>query len=116
MITDLTKKKYQNFKSIVGCAILGYYILLVGAIFYFTWNVMEQYTFILSIIPCAISILYLLATEKTINPMKYLNVQQENYIKKTYDEFDFDMDKLTENEEAINKLKAEIVEIKKASR
>lgn len=77
---------------------------------------MEQYTFILSVIPVAISILYLLITEKTINPIKYLNIQQENYIQKTYDEFDFDRNKLTENEEAINKLKAEIVEIKKASR
>jgi hypothetical protein len=31
-------------------------------------------------------------------------------------EFDFDIDKLSENEEAINNLKAEIDRIKKASR
>jgi len=110
------KKKYKNLKSVIGCAILGYYILLVVAIFYFTWNVMEQYTFILSIIPIVISILYLLVTEQTINPLKYLKIQQENYYIQMYEEFDFDINKLTENEEAIRKLTEEIDEIKKASR
>lgn len=110
------KKKYKNLKISIASIILGYYILLTGSIFYFTWNVMEQYTFILSIIPIVISILYLLATEQTINPLKYLKIQQDNYVTKTYEEFDFDIVKLTENELAISKLKAEIDEIKKASR
>lgn len=110
------KKKYQNLKLSIGFVILSYYILLIGAIFYFTWNVMEQYTFIISVIPIVISILYLLITEQSINPMKFLQVQQENYITKTYEEFDFDIDKLNENEQQINNLKTEIDEIKKASR
>ena len=110
------KKKYLNFKTILGLMILGYYILIICAIFHFTWNVMEKYTFILSVIPIAISVLYLLATERTINPIKYLNIQQQKIIQNTYEDFDFDLNKLTVNEEEISKLQAEIAEIKKASR
>jgi hypothetical protein len=107
---------YKNLKSIIGATIIGYYVLLVVAIFYFTWDVMEQYTFILSIIPILFSVLYLLLKEQTINPLKYLRIQKENYLVKTYKEFDFDIEKLKNNEEEISKLKAEIDEIKKASR
>ena len=110
------KKKYLNFKTILGLMILGYYILIICAIFHFTWDVMEKYTFILSVIPIAISVLYLLATERTINPIKYLNIQQQKIIQNTYEDFDFDLNKLTVNEEEISKLQAEIAEIKKASR
>lgn len=110
------EKKYLNLKLSIGFIILIYYILLVGAIFFFTWNVMEQYTFILSIVPIVISLLYLLKTEHSINPKKFLKLQQEKYFTKTYEEFDFDIDKLIENEQQINKLKTEIDEIKKASR
>ncbi len=106
-------RKYKNFKTILCGVILSYYILLVGSIFYYTWDVMEQYTFILSIIPIVISILYLLTTEQTINPMKYLKIQQNKYFLQTYDDFDFDINKLIANEETIIKLK---VEIEKASR
>jgi len=109
-------KKYKNLKTIIGSLIIGYYALLVGAIFYLTWDVMEQYTFILGIIPIAFSVLYLLISEQTINPLKYLQIQQENYLRKTYEEFEFDIIKLKDNEEAISKLKGEIAEIKKASR
>jgi hypothetical protein len=106
-------KKYKNFKTVLCVVILSYYILLIGSIFYYTWNVMEQYTFILSIIPIVISILYLLTTEQTINPIKYLKIQQKKYLSQTYDDFDFDINKLTANEETIIKLTEEI---KKASR
>jgi hypothetical protein len=108
-------KKYKTFKTLLGSAILGYYVLLIGSIFYFTWNVMEQYTFILSIVPIIISILYFFATEQTFNPLNYLKIQEENYLKQTYLEFDFDIDKLTENQQEMNNLNAEIVEIRNAS-
>lgn len=112
-LDKMARKKYKNLKVIIGVIIVCYYILLVGAIFYFTWNFMEQYTFILSIIPIVIPILYLLTTEQTINPMKYLKIQQEKYFAQTYADFDFDINKLTENEVTINRL---MEEIEKASR
>jgi hypothetical protein len=109
-------KKYKSLKDLLASLIVGYYILLIGAIFHFTWDVMEQYTFILSIIPIVVSALCFLITEQTADPLMYLKIQEENYLKQTYLEFDFDIDKLSENEEAINNLKAEIDRIKKASR
>lgn len=110
------KRKYKNLKTTLILIILGYYALLIGSIFYFTWDVMEQYTFILSIVPIVISILYLLTTEQTINPLKYLKIQQVKYFEKTYKEFDFDIEKLNKTKEEIVKLDNEITELKKASR
>jgi hypothetical protein len=115
-LDKIAMKKYKSLKDLLASLIVGYYILLIGAIFHFTWDVMEQYTFILSIIPIVVSALCFLITEQTADPLMYLKIQEENYLKQTYLEFDFDIDKLSENEEAINNLKAEIDRIKKASR
>ena len=110
------KRKYKNLKTRLILVILGYYALLIGSIFYFTWNIMEQYTFILSIIPIVISLLYLLTAEQTISPLKYLKMQQAKYFEKNYKEFDFDIEKLNNTKEEIIKLDNEITELKKASR
>lgn len=108
------KRKYKNLKTTVILIILGYYTLLIGSIFYFKWDVMEQYTFILSIVPIVVSSLYLLKAEQTINPLKYLQIQQVKYFEKTYKDFDFDIEKLKKTKEEIKKLEIEINELKKA--
>lgn len=107
------KRKYKKLKLILALIILGYCILLIGSIFYFSWNVMEQYAFILSIAPIGISTLYLLITEKTINPLEYLKAQQAKYFEKKYAEFDFEIEQLNKTKEEIVNLKNEISEIKK---
>ncbi|MPM79353.1 hypothetical protein SDC9_126386 [bioreactor metagenome] len=110
------KKKYKNLKATITGIIIGYYVLLIVSIFYFTWDIMEQFTFILSIVPIVISILYLLITEQTINPIRYLTIQKEKYLEQTYKDFDFELAKLFENEDEITNLKSEIDRLKKASR
>jgi hypothetical protein len=112
----IAKRKYRNLKIAIGGVIIAYYILLIGAIFYFTWEKMEQYTFILSIIPIVVSILYLLGREQTWNPLKYLKIQEQSYYSSTYEEFNFDFKKVDETDESINKLRLEIDEIMKANR
>ncbi|MBP1618038.1 MAG: hypothetical protein H6Q14_1865 [Bacteroidetes bacterium] len=110
------KKKYKNLKFTIASIIIGYYVLLIGSIFYFTWNTMEQFTYILGIVPIVISIIYSLIAEQTINPFKYLTIQQEKYLQRTYEEFDFELTKLNETEKAISSLSDEIDRLKKASR
>jgi hypothetical protein len=113
---SLDKKAIRKFKLLkisLAVIIAGYYILLISSIFYFTWNAMEQYTFILSVFPIVISFLYLIATERSINLLMYLKIQADNYVKQTYLEFDFDIEKQKKNEDEISNLKAEIVEMRK---
>lgn len=107
-------KKYRNLKIIIGSIILGYYVLLVILIFRFTWNIMEQYTYILSAIPFVISFLYLLFFEHTINPLTMLKKLQQKCLLKTYKYFAFDIEKLDETNEAVKKIKDEIAELRKA--
>lgn len=108
------KRKYRNLKITLGVVIISYYLILISAIFYFTWNKIEQYTFILSIIPIVVSFLYLLIWEQIVNPLKYLKIQEQNYYSSIYKEFNFEFNKVDENDEAINKLRIEIDEIKKS--
>lgn len=110
------KRKFRNLKMTIGSIIIMYYIFLVGCIFYFTWDIMEQYTFILTIIPIIISLVYLLIKEQTINPLKYLKIQEQKYYTQIYNEFNFDIDKVLENEDEIRILCLEIEEIKKNSK
>lgn len=111
-LDKIAKKKYKNLKLTVAGVLMGYYILLVGFIFYFTWNIMEQYTYIFGSIPIIISSVYLIIFEKNIYPIKYLSIQKEKYYEQTYNEFDFNINKLKETEEAVSNLSTEIDKIK----
>lgn len=105
LVTDISNINTETF---VGSIIFAYYIILVGAIFYFTWDRMEQYTFIFSIVPIILSFLYLLITEQTLSPIKYLQIQQKKYFSQTYEEFNFDLQKVADNDEEISQLRIEI--------
>lgn len=76
---------------------------------------MEKYTFILSIFPIAIPLLYLLLTEKNVSLIKYLRKKKEKYIIETYKSFAFNKEKLVETNEAIEKIKSGIYKIKNNS-
>lgn len=107
------KKKFNSLKIFIAIAVAAYYILLVMCVFYFTWEVMEQYVFILSLVPLIYSSLYLLIAEQIINPINYLSIKKKDYILDVYEEFDFDISKLEEAKSSIDCLMNEIDIIKK---
>jgi len=111
-LDKMAEKKYKNLKYNIVGIILGYYILLISSIFYFTWDAIEQYTFILSVIPVGFSVLYLLIAEQTLDPLTYLEVQRKKYIQQIYNDFDFKISKLQENDEAIENLSYEIIKLR----
>ncbi|MGM9476506.1 hypothetical protein ACS5PU_08745 [Pedobacter sp. GSP4] len=106
------RRKYNILKILIGTIIVVYYVILISSVFYFSWNIVEQYTFILGLIPIIVSFIYFMITEQTINPLKYLKIKKENYYTEIYKEFNFDLQKLNDNEEAIEKLQSEIESIK----
>jgi hypothetical protein len=109
-IDKISKEKYRNFKLRIIVMILLYYILLIIAIFYYTWDIMEQYTFILGLMPVIVSSIYLLIKERTLKPLNYLRKKQKKIHEQTYK--DFDINKFKETKNAIDSLKKEINKIK----
>ena len=107
-LDKIAKRKYRNFKLVIASFIILYYSLLVGAIFYFGWDKMEKYTFIVGLVPVIFSVLYLLFFEKNINPIKFLTKKSENYFDKIYSEFAFEIEKLNRTNDEIKELKLEI--------
>ena len=108
-------KKYNSLKNTILGLISLYYLILLISIFYFTWDVMEKYTYIFGLLPVIISIIHLLYTEKTLNPLKYLLIRKEKILNKTYKDFDFDINTLQTVNNEIKELEIKIAEIKKAS-
>ncbi len=104
--------KYKSFKNTLISGFLIYYVLLVISIFYFTWNIMEQYTYILGLIPIGVSGIYLLVNEKTLNPIKFLKLKRKKIYSKIYIEFDFDNSSLNTVNDEIIEIENEIKKLK----
>lgn len=109
------ESKYKYFKNLLIWVSFVYYILLVVSIFYFTWDIMEKYTYILGLIPIVFSIIYPLVNESTVNPVKFLNSKREKIYSRVYAEFDFDNSTLSKVNDEIVEIESEIIELKKAS-
>jgi len=101
-------KKYQNLKIATICLVVLYCVLMVAAIFYYTWDKMEKYTYIFGGIPIAASVIYLILFERSINPIKVFDRQKQKYINDTYKEFEFDISEIEKVEQEIGKLKNEL--------
>jgi len=114
-LDKIAKRRYRNFKIYIASFIILYYLVLVVSIFYFGWDKMEKYTFIIGLIPVVVSVLYLLFFEKNINPTKFLNKRNSEYFKKIYVEFAFEIDKLQVTNTEIEKMKLEIERINASS-
>lgn len=110
------QRKYSNLKILIITLVIIYFSLLLFSIYYFSWNTMEQYTFIFPLLPLIISLIYLIWKEKSINPIKYMKNQKNIYLIKTYEKFNFKILKLTVTEKEIETLKIEIEKIENACR
>ncbi len=107
--------KYKSFKNTLIGIFLIYYISLVVLIFYFTWNIMEQYTYILGLIPIVFSGIYLLKNESSLNPIKFLKSKRKKIYSTIYAEFNFDNSSLNKVNDEIVEVKNEIEELKGAN-
>jgi Fe2+ transport system protein B len=102
-------KKYLVLKITIILFFLIYYSSLYYIILDIGWETSEKILTGLNILPVLLSVLYLLITEKTFNPIKILNQIKNKYILKTYNKYFFD---IKEYEENIKKIEAIDEELK----
>lgn len=108
----IVNNKLNAHKGIIAVVVIAYYILTFGLIYKYSWNVMEQYTYIFNgAIPIILFFMYSLIFEKTFNILKYISVKREKIKSLVYSQFNFEIEKLesiqievAELEEKINKI------------
>lgn len=107
---------YKNFKKMICAILIVYSLVVILGIFNYGWDKLEALTYIFfAIIPFLISSIYLIAFEKTINPIKYLLKRKELYFIETYNEFNFNYEKVNLTKNEIEDLKFEIENLEGAS-
>jgi len=109
--TNLDKKAITSlniFKGVIFFVILGYYGGLIFMIFKEGWDTMEQWTYILGVLPIIGSIIYLLITESSFNLTKYFQKIKERQTIKEYKSNNFKLESLNNLKEEEKKLIREI--------
>ena len=109
----IATKKLNLHKVIIASLVIIYYILTFGLIYNYSWNQMEQYTYIFNVaIPFVLFFLYSLAFEKSFNILNYIPLKKEKIKKRIYAQFDFEIDKLESLQRETEDLELKINDIK----
>lgn len=104
----LAEKDFLIFKVTVCFIIIIYYLTIYYLIYKLTWNIMEQWTYILSSLPIIVSAFYLIVLERDLNPLSFFKKRKQKYYTRRYEEFNFDVSRLTGSYEKENALRQEI--------
>lgn len=113
IIDQQVRTSIKNFKIIASTLLLVVFVVVHFLILAFGWDDSEQWTwFLSSSIPIFVTSIYMLFTEKTINPIELIKNKKEKIKEKKYKKSSFDsslLDKLIKEESVIKK---EIKELK----
>lgn len=112
-IDKMARNKYLLLKIYIITALIIYYIVLFCMIWKATWNVMEQWTYIIGVIPIVLSFMYLVIFEKIFNPITFFENKKNKYRQQKYKEFNFDIERLNSLYDEERILKSEIEELKR---
>jgi hypothetical protein len=106
------EKSILSFKVTVSVLIITAFIGTHIGIWKLGWNDSEQWTWILFyLIPLFLSVVYMLFTEKTINPIELIKSKKERIVKAKYGKFNFDNNLLKRLKDERNELKKEVQEL-----
>ena len=106
----IIKNQILFHKVILASFCVFYYIITFGLIYKYSWNQMEQWTYILnSAMPIILFFLYSLFFEKNLNPIEYVPLKREHITKKVYNQFNFDITKLHTLKREVTELEEKIM-------
>lgn len=108
----IVASKLNTYKGILAFSVVAYYLLIFGLIYKYSWNVMEQYTYILGAIPFVLFFLYSLVFEKNLNILEYIPNKREKIRNSLYSNFNFEIGKLESLQQDVIALEQKINAIK----
>jgi len=100
-----SKKKYNRYRIIWSSLIILYFSIFFIFINRYTWDKMEQWTWILGIaMPLIISYIYTIYSEKKFDTLKHFSYKKEFYLKDSYKKNGVNLDNLSCLENEIEKI------------
>ncbi|PLX51153.1 MAG: hypothetical protein C0613_00670 [Desulfobulbaceae bacterium] len=109
----IVNRKMNTHKGIIAFTVVGYYILTFGLIYKYSWNLMEQFTYVVNgAMPIVLFFIYSLIFEKKPNILEYIPTQKEKIQSLVYSDFNFEFEKLESLSLEIADLEKKINEIK----
>ncbi len=108
-VDDESDKEYGRFKWYIGLGFLVYYVVIFFAIEKYTWNVMEQWTWILTFaLPILFSVIYSFIKEKSFHIIEALKEKRNDILKKNYKKNNLDIQEIDRLSLEIEKLEKEL--------
>lgn len=107
-LNDIVETRYKKHKWYLSLIAVGYFLILCFLIFNLTWNVMAQFTYILSLIGIIGSYLYFAITGESFDPRKYFEKNKVKLTNKVYSDFKFDNEFLNKQRQRKTELELEI--------
>lgn len=107
-LDKIVSRQYSQYKAALVLGVLFYYTVIISLVFYIGWDIMEPYTYVISLIPVLIAVIYFLVKERNFDNFNFLFIRKDTLQKKIYKRFEFNPTGLELVETEIESLKNEI--------
>lgn len=112
-IESAINEKVTSRKLLMVLIVFVYFLIILSLIGWFGWNVMEQWTYILSIIGVFASFLYLMIKGESFDPQVYFANLRKKYRLEVYQKYEYDEARIDFLYKSISQLKDEINQLEK---
>ncbi|MBC8490887.1 MAG: hypothetical protein H8D45_33140 [Bacteroidetes bacterium] len=110
-LKEIINREYKNYKWRLSIIPVLYFFIISFLIYKLTWNVIEPYTYLSSLLGLICSYLYFAISGESFSPLKHFNNKKAKITKRVYSELKFDFEYLEEQRERKTKLESEIDEL-----
>lgn len=112
-LQDVVSNKMKTHQWLLSLIPIVFYGIIFSLIYELTWNIMEPYTYVISIVLLIAGYLYFAINGEDFDPRKYFERKKGQIRTLTYKDFNFDPDKLLEQKQKIEEIETENSELEK---
>jgi len=113
ILADIINKRSRNFKWRLSTIPIVYFMFIAFLIFKLTWEIMEPFTYLLSLLGIILSYLYLAISGESFSPIRYFEIKKAKIREQIYTSYNFDYKYLESQKKRKEKLEIEIAELSK---
>jgi Mitochondrial calcium uniporter len=107
-LATIIQTRLRNHKWFLSMIVVGYAIIICLLIWKIGWDTMEPITYGLTLFGAVGAYLFLTITGKSFDPTKYFELKETEITERVYKEFNFDLERLTTQQQRKLELEEEI--------
>ena len=88
-LKKVLSRRIRNLKILIFGLLTVFYLSIFFVIYFFDWNILEKYTYIISFSPIIFLTIYSLVTEKSLNFLSLLKSRKVKFKQKVFKDFDY---------------------------